>query len=164
MEALPDDMRQEVLMDHFRELHRTGQLPVVEGGVLDPVYLNALPASIRNELLEQDRIQNNRNNPNQDTNEMDTAAFLASLDPELRQAVMMGQEQMFSRPSDPLAEIRQTLRNDPALERANIRRNDRNTSGTRTPASFLFTIRLEPKGRPTETLFNSLKNKHLQIY
>lgn len=126
LEALPEDLREEVLGQQIQE-HRqqqraarrereqhavTGQ---VQEGVqeqqahdqqtvgIDDDFLAALPPDIRNELIQHEAQEQRRrerdeqrrrtqaNAPPQ-ADDIDTASFLASLDPALRQAVLMEQD------------------------------------------------------------------------
>ncbi|KAJ3313756.1 hypothetical protein HDV04_001560 [Boothiomyces sp. JEL0838] len=58
LEALPDDLRQEVINQHMRELgsQRTSNAP--ESTEINPEFLNALPYAIRQEVLRQERMEN----------------------------------------------------------------------------------------------------------
>ncbi|SGY62078.1 BQ5605_C007g04651 [Microbotryum silenes-dioicae] len=62
LEALPDDMREEVLNQHFREARSTGPPPPVvpvESNI-DTTFLDALPPEIRAEVLQQEAAQARR--------------------------------------------------------------------------------------------------------
>ncbi|SCV71562.1 BQ2448_3150 [Microbotryum intermedium] len=62
LEALPDDMREEVLNQHFREARSTGPPPPVvpvESNI-DTTFLDALPPEIRAEVLQQEAAQHRR--------------------------------------------------------------------------------------------------------
>lgn len=117
LEALPDDMRQEVINQHMRE--RRAAEPVIrpEESQISPDFLDALPPEIRAEILqqEQDALDRARRERERAENpvvqqggpsEIDSASFLASLDPALRQAVLMEQDEGFLQtlPSALLAE------------------------------------------------------------
>ncbi|QRV79604.1 E3 ubiquitin-protein ligase HUWE1 [Ceratobasidium sp. AG-Ba] len=88
LEALPDDMREEVLNQH-----------------ISADFLDALPPDIRAEILmqesaEQARQERARARAAEPTapagpSDIDPASFLASLDPQLRQAVLMEQDEGF---------------------------------------------------------------------
>jgi hypothetical protein len=111
--ALPDEIRQEILVTHIAQLVGTTTDPNAES-TISADFLNALPTDIRNEVLEQERIlrqsqqrqqaqqtqQNTTNQPQPATGnagastapqggDMDTATFIASLTPDLRQEVLL---------------------------------------------------------------------------
>ncbi|KAI4262960.1 MAG: hypothetical protein L6R42_001875 [Xanthoria sp. 1 TBL-2021] len=106
LEALPEEMREEVLM-HQLALQRSQAVAAGEApSDISREFLEALPPEIREELLQQeaqDRRRREREedrrqrNPENGTatrgEEMDTASFLASLDPGLRQVVLMDQDE-----------------------------------------------------------------------
>jgi E3 ubiquitin-protein ligase HUWE1 len=122
LEALPEDLREEVLVSQIQE-HQAQQVaneraatqeaqgesqdqppsePQAAG--IDDDFLAALPPDIRNELLqheaqerrrqerEEQRRRSQANAPAQ-AEDIDPASFLASLDPALRQAVLMDQDE-----------------------------------------------------------------------
>jgi E3 ubiquitin-protein ligase HUWE1 len=106
LEALPDEMREEVINQHLRE--RRAAQPVVRPAEsqISPEFLEALPPEIRAELLlqEQDALERARRERAQASeqqpaqsgpSDMDSASFLATLDPQLRQAVLMDQDEGF---------------------------------------------------------------------
>ena len=103
LEALPEDMREEVIMAQFAEqrsqAHQSGQAPTE----ISPEFLEALPPDIAQELLRQeaqDRRRREREQqrrqaaaagsaPAAQPEEMNNADFMAMLDPQLRQSVLM---------------------------------------------------------------------------
>lgn len=108
LDALPEELREEVLMSQVAlqrsEAAAAGQEPTD----ISREFLEALPPDIREELLQQeaqDRRRRERDEarrraaetgtgpPAARAEEMDTASFLASLDPNLRQAVLMEQDE-----------------------------------------------------------------------
>ena len=108
LDALPEELREEVLMSQVAlqrsEAAAAGQEPTD----INREFLEALPPEIREELLQQEaqdrrrreREENRRRAAESGTGppaaraeEMDTASFLASLDPTLRQAVLMEQDE-----------------------------------------------------------------------
>ncbi|CUA66624.1 E3 ubiquitin-protein ligase HUWE1 [Rhizoctonia solani] len=104
LEALPDDMREEVLNQHVREQRATAAIqPRPEESQISAEFLDALPPDIRAEILmqesaEQARMERARAQAAEQTggpSDIDPASFLASLDPQLRQAVLMEQEDGF---------------------------------------------------------------------
>ncbi|KAF2762305.1 hypothetical protein EJ05DRAFT_204624 [Pseudovirgaria hyperparasitica] len=107
LEALPDELREEVLMQRVAE-QRSEAVAAGEAPTdISPEFLEALPADIREEILQQeaqDRRRREREEARRRGNaggaapppraeEMDPASFLASLDPGLRQAVLMDQDE-----------------------------------------------------------------------
>jgi len=118
LEALPDEMREEVLAQHLREQRLTREQPPAESQISSE-FLDALPAEIRAELLEQERAERRRAQAAAAAaaaapaapaptgpSDMDPASFLATLDPNLRQAVLLEQDENFLQtlPSALLAE------------------------------------------------------------
>ncbi|KAF8712347.1 hypothetical protein RHS03_01066, partial [Rhizoctonia solani] len=106
LEALPDDMREEVLNQHVREQRATQAIqPRLEDTQISAEFLDALPPDIRAEILmqesaEQARMERARARAAEQTaaggpSDIDPASFLASLDPQLRQAVLLEQDDGF---------------------------------------------------------------------
>lgn len=106
LDALPEELREEVLMSQLAiqrsEAAAAGQEPTD----ISREFLEALPPDIREELLQQeaqDRRRRERDEARRRAaaegggppraEEMDPASFLASLDPHLRQAVLMEQDE-----------------------------------------------------------------------
>ncbi|KAF2229264.1 hypothetical protein EV356DRAFT_580953 [Viridothelium virens] len=105
LEALPEDLREEVLqtqvLEHRARAAESGQEPAG----FDQEFLQALPPDIREDVLRQEAIARRRRERDEQrrraaaasggpprAEEMDPASFLASLDPALRQAVLMEQD------------------------------------------------------------------------
>lgn len=118
LEALPDDMREEIINQHFRERSTTRVEPAPDSQI-SPEFLDALPPDIRDEILRQEAADRRRREPPQAVqqpggaagpSDIDTADFLASLDPSLRQAVLMEQDEGFLQtlPSNLLADVNMT--------------------------------------------------------
>lgn len=119
LEALPEDMREEVLNQHFREQRAaaaaSSNSAPIEASNIAPEFLDALPPDIRSEVIQQEAIvhQRRRNDDqiqgseNSGNSEMDPASFLATLNPELRSAVLMEQDDSFlnALPSNMHAEV-----------------------------------------------------------
>ena len=86
MEALPEEMRREVIIEHCRGLSRS------TGGTdtLTPEFLNSLPEDIRAEITVNETF--GAGNGLGMLGEMDALDFLASLDPNLRQTVLAEQD------------------------------------------------------------------------
>ncbi|KAK9767472.1 E3 ubiquitin-protein ligase tom1, partial [Basidiobolus ranarum] len=119
LEALPEDLRAEVLNQHFRERQQQQQeaqeqeendllqenqqptlVPTAESQI-SAEFLDALPPDIREEVLAQERLEQERRERQRQldaqppsANDMDPASFLASLDPQLRETVLMEQDEM----------------------------------------------------------------------
>lgn len=113
LEALPDEMREEVLNQHMRD-QRAARVERPLDSQISPEFLDALPAELRAEIIQQETIERARRNepaaepqgvPGIPT-DMDPADFIASLDPQLRQVVLMDSDDMFiqSLPPHMLAE------------------------------------------------------------
>lgn len=105
LEALPEELREEVLIQQVTERART---QVAETGGeppgIDPEFLNALPPEIQAEILQQeaqDRRRRERDEarrraqPNDAprAEPMDNASFFATLDPQLRQIIVSEQDE-----------------------------------------------------------------------
>ncbi|KAG5651874.1 hypothetical protein H0H81_007094 [Sphagnurus paluster] len=129
LEALPDDMREEVLNQHVRD-QRAARVERPADSQISSEFLDALPPEIRAEIIQQEAIQRARAPPAAPgvPAEIDNASFLASLDPTLRQTVLMEQDEGFiqSLPSHILAEVGVFREAHPAphrLGRTTIRSN-----------------------------------------
>ena len=94
LEALPDDIRNEILAQY--------QSPNRDEGINEE-FLQALPPELRNEVLSQQRPA-----PQRPVEEMDNATFVASLTPDLRREVLMtaNEEFLSTLPPDLVAEAR----------------------------------------------------------
>ncbi|KZV69516.1 hypothetical protein PENSPDRAFT_753267 [Peniophora sp. CONT] len=111
LEALPDDMREEVVNQHIRD-QRAARVERPADSQISAEFLDALPPEIRAEIIQQERIEQARRQPpaatggNAGPAEMDPATFMASLDPALRQEVLMEQDDGFiqSLPAHMIAE------------------------------------------------------------
>ncbi|KAF2105538.1 hypothetical protein BDV96DRAFT_655553 [Lophiotrema nucula] len=114
LEALPEDLREDVLAQQWQQ-HRQQQAAQAEANTqagqnseptdISAEFLDALPPEIREELLAQEaqerrrrdreetrrRAQNHGSVPRAE--DMDPATFLATLEPSLRQAVLMDQDE-----------------------------------------------------------------------
>ena len=96
LEALPDEMREEVLNQHVREQRATR---AEQGGEsqISSEFLDALPPEIRMEILQQERMERTRHDqqetegaqPTGGPADMNAADFIASLDPQLRHVVLL---------------------------------------------------------------------------
>ncbi|OJA08666.1 hypothetical protein AZE42_01166 [Rhizopogon vesiculosus] len=96
LEALPDDIREEVINQHVRD-QRAARVERPADSQISPEFLDALPPEIRAELIQQERMEQSRHTvvpapppgPPGVPADIDTASFIASLDPQLRQVVLM---------------------------------------------------------------------------
>ncbi len=116
LEALPDEMREEIINQHARENHATSRVEAPADSQISPEFLEALPPDIRAEILRQEAADQARRERAQamaaaassagGPSDIDAASFLASLDPALRQTVLMEQDEGFLQtlPSNLLAE------------------------------------------------------------
>ena len=105
LDALPEDMREEVLYQHIRE--RRAAAPPNQPSTLDPSFLEALPPDIRAELLEEEAAERQRQERDAQRQQagqnaapsgpvdLDPASFIASLEGPLRQAVLLDQDDEF---------------------------------------------------------------------
>lgn len=117
LDALPDELREEVLLQQLAEQRSQAQTSGEEPTDISREFLDALPAEIREELLQQEAQERRRREreenrrraaasggaPPARAEEMDPASFLASLDPHLRQAVLLEQD------DDVLAQLPPTI-------------------------------------------------------
>lgn len=107
LDALPEDIREEVLMSQLAIQRSEAQAAGQEPTDISREFLEALPAEIREELLQQEA-QDRRRREREEARrrqqaaggaatrgpeDMDPASFLASLDPTLRQNVLMEQDE-----------------------------------------------------------------------
>ncbi|EPQ27339.1 uncharacterized protein PFL1_06891 [Pseudozyma flocculosa PF-1] len=132
LEALPDDMREEVLNQHFRERRAAEATSnLAQPSNIAPEFLDALPPEIRAEVIQQEALESSRRRMreraeqereregdpgNRDQGavgqargpvDIDPADFLASLNPDLRNQVLLEQDDSFlgSLPANILAEV-----------------------------------------------------------
>ena len=105
LEALPEDLREEVLMQQIAQQRSEAAATQAEPSGMPQDFLDALPSELREELLQQEA-QDRRRREREEArrrnaatggappraDDMDPASFLASLDPQLRQAVLMEQD------------------------------------------------------------------------
>ena len=136
LDALPEELREEVLMSQLAlqrsEAAAAGQEPTD----ISREFLEALPPDIREELLQQEA-QDRRRREREEARrravaeggapraeEMDPASFLASLDPHLRQAVLMEQdEEVLAQLPQAIAAEARALGGDRAIHRFGERLN-----------------------------------------
>jgi E3 ubiquitin-protein ligase HUWE1 len=110
LEALPDDMREDVLNQHVRD-QRASRIERPPDSQISAEFLDALPPEIRAEIIQQEAIERARRRaeaapPTGAPAELDPASFIATLDPTLRQAVLLDQDDSFIQtlPSHMIAE------------------------------------------------------------
>ena len=98
LEAIPEDMREEALTHHIRE-RRAAAVENNQPSEISREFLDALPDEIREELIAQENADRRRRE--QETArggaqsgpmDMDLASFLATLEPGLRQTVLLEQD------------------------------------------------------------------------
>ncbi|KAI5856087.1 DNA binding protein [Tricharina praecox] len=123
LEAIPEEMREEALTQHIRE-RRAAAASSDQASEISREFLDALPDDIRQELLDQEaqdrrrreqeaaRAQGGGGGPGD--MDLDLATFLATLEPGLRQTVLMEQD------DEALAHLPHAI-----LEEANALRGDR---------------------------------------
>ncbi|KAK9474312.1 uncharacterized protein V1510DRAFT_373980 [Dipodascopsis tothii] len=109
LEALPPGLREEVFTQHMREVQANSAAVNQQESEIEAEFLAALPSNIRDELLQQEaaeRRRMQRETEGQPADDMDMAGFLASLDPTLRQSLLMEQddEQIAQLPGSVMAE------------------------------------------------------------
>ncbi|KAL8761175.1 MAG: hypothetical protein Q9184_002687 [Pyrenodesmia sp. 2 TL-2023] len=106
LEALPEELREEVLMHQLAEQRSQAITAGETPSDISREFLEALPPDIREELLQQEAQDRRRREREEErrrraaesgaparAEEMDPASFLASLDPGLRQAVLLDQDE-----------------------------------------------------------------------
>jgi len=148
LEGLPDDMREEVLNQHFREQRPVREeLSVPVPSSISTDFLDALPPEIRAEVIRSEVAdQQRRRREDQARNtataggnrapadpEIDPATFLAGLDPSLREAVLLEQDDGFisTLPPSLLAEV------DAMRDRAHRRQHAIRSGRARDPLTGL---------------------------
>jgi len=101
LEALPDDIREEVINQHVRD-QRAARIERPAESQISSEFLDALPPEIRAELIQQERLEQARQAQPATTNDnaapgvaadIDPASFIASLDPHLRQVVLLDSDE-----------------------------------------------------------------------
>lgn len=101
LNAVPEDIRDEILGNFVRERQRESRPTRIPEAEMDMEFLNALPAEIRDDVLRNQAIAQIAN-----AVDMDPASVLATLPEELRQTVLLEQDDAIleSMPSAVLAE------------------------------------------------------------
>lgn len=117
LDALPDELREEVLLHQLAEHRSQAQTAGEEPTAISHEFLEALPAEIREELLQQEAQDRRRREREENrrraaanggasaarAEEMDPASFFAILDPHLRQTILLEQD------DDVLAQLPPTI-------------------------------------------------------
>lgn len=137
---LPDEIREEVIMNSVAERRSQAAAAGAQPSEIDQEFLDALPADIRDEIIQQERQDRRRREREEQrrqaasaggpaaAGDMDAASILATLPPALRQQVLMEQdEEMLSLLPQELADqARAAQREHPAHGRITgglVRRN-----------------------------------------
>ena len=149
LEALPDDMREEVVNQHIRD-QQAARMERPPDSQISAEFLDALPPEIRAEILHQEQIEQARRRAEERAAapsgapaapvDMDPASFIASLDPQLRQDVLMDQDEGFIQtlPSHIIAEAG-------AFRERVPRQHPRASAGSRTQGLPTATITRKPQ-------------------
>ncbi|TLD36775.1 hypothetical protein E2P81_ATG02557 [Venturia nashicola] len=137
LQALPDELRREVLMEQTlqqrQQVASTGQ----ETNDISPEFLEALPPNLREEIVQQEAIERRRRDreearrqavasgaapASRGPEDMDTATFFATLDPQLRAQLLMeaNEEQLNTLPADLQAEARALASHHRRLDHSNL--------------------------------------------
>lgn len=173
LEALPDDMREEVVNQHIRD-QQAARMERPSDSQISAEFLDALPPEIRAEILHQERIEQARRRAEERATagtagtaeagdgagavavaapvDMDPASFIASLDPQLRQDVLMDQDEGFIQtlPSHIIAEAgsfrERAPRRIPPVTAGSRAEGNTNAVITRKPQAPRDAIQLLDKG------------------
>ncbi|CAI2172902.1 16430_t:CDS:10, partial [Funneliformis geosporum] len=100
LEALPEELREEVLNQHLPPERRNRPPVSGAGDAISNEFLEALPDDLREEILQQEAAALEQERRERQRNvepvaaDMDTASFFASLDPHLRRTVLLEQDEM----------------------------------------------------------------------
>ena len=113
LEALPEELREEVIMQQYASRREQAREQGDESAGLDPDFLNALPEDIRDELRQQEAHAQRRREREAarrqvtgpgtipQAEEMDNDTFLATLDPAFRRVILAEQPPEVLRQLDP---------------------------------------------------------------
>ncbi|KAF9049777.1 hypothetical protein BJ165DRAFT_1608842 [Panaeolus papilionaceus] len=143
LEALPDDMREEVLNQHVRD-QQAARMEQPPDSQISPEFLDALPPEIRAEIIQQEAAERARRRQDDSSRapavqaaEIDAASFIASLDPTLRQAVLLEQDEGFLQtlPAHMIAEAG-AYRDELHAHRSAVARPPRPPTHATTPKKF----------------------------
>ena len=150
LNALPEDLREEVLMGQLADQRSQAAAAGEEPSDISREFLDALPPEIREELLQQEAADRRRRERQEATRqaavssapnagrpeEMDNASFFATLEPNLRQAILADQnEEMLGQLPETLAAEARALGADRPMHRfggiGGLRRHGEPESGER---------------------------------
>lgn len=122
LEALPEEFREEVLMQQLTEQRSQAAAGGDEADTISREFLDALPPELREEVLQSEAQERRRREREEArrraaasgapavvrADDIDTASFLRTLDPALRQTVLMEQDEeiLAQLPRDIAAEAR----------------------------------------------------------
>ena len=107
LESIPEELREEVIMGQIAEQRSQAVQAGEQPSEISREFLEALPAEIQRELLRQEAIDRRRREQEEtrrratqeggaapaQPEEMNNADFMAMLDPQLRQAILMDQDE-----------------------------------------------------------------------
>ncbi|KIW06428.1 hypothetical protein, variant [Verruconis gallopava] len=113
--ALPEELRQEVIMERTIAQRQSAQETGGEQQELDPEFLQALPPVMREEIMQQLALERRRNEREAERrqharpDDIDAATFFATLEPSLRNQLLMeaDDEALSALPPQLQAEARQ---------------------------------------------------------
>lgn len=91
LEALPEEMREEVLTQHLRGLQESASRGDQIDEELVSTFLNVLPDNVRQELIQNDSEEVSATRGDR-LHDLDTAFFFATLDPSLRETLLLEQD------------------------------------------------------------------------
>ena len=150
LNALPEDLREEVLMGQLADQRSQAAAAGEEPSDISREFLDALPPEIREELLQQEAADRRRRERQEASRqaaasnaqnasqpeEMDNASFFATLEPNLRQAILADQnEEMLDQLPETLAAEARALGGDRPMHRfggiGGLRRHGEPESGER---------------------------------
>lgn len=109
LEAIPEDMLEEVVTQRFRELQELSGQGDEEAEASVSRFVSTLPAAVRADLLnEESDDRDDDDEGHTGPAELDNASFFASLDPDLRRDVLLEQDEetLLTLPPDLVAEAR----------------------------------------------------------
>ncbi|KAK0485978.1 hypothetical protein IW261DRAFT_1662959 [Armillaria novae-zelandiae] len=167
LEALPDDMREEVLNQHVRD-QRASRIERPPDSQISAEFLDALPPELRAEIIQQEAVERSRRRA-EDTEalvtapgpvDIDPASFIASLDPTLRQAILLDQDDGFiqSLPSHMIAEAGVYRDHQPRRFHMGTNSSLRPTSGIAILVRLLFFPQVLRKSLLFKVLVNLCEN------
>lgn len=153
LNAVPEDIRDEIIGNFVREQQRQSRPPRAPEGDMDMEFLNALPVEMREEVL---RSQMQTIASMAGAVDMDAASVLATLTDELRQTVLLEQDDAIleAMPSSVLAEAN-------ALRAQRMTRRVLPTGTNPNPLSGTVAPSKKPTNRETAQLLDKSGLAHL---